>query len=81
MYCGEWLEVVSSPPRTASTDWSTVWGGNWSLSLGFVATARVIARIWPLAGIAVKAVTTSELRSMSAHIQCVNAPADTQEHA
>lgn len=69
------------PPLAASTDWPSVWGGNWSLSVGFVATARVIAGIWPLAGIAVKAVTTSELRSMSAHIQYVHTQPGTQEYS
>lgn len=63
---------LSLYPPTASTDWPSVWGGNWSLSDSFVATARVIARIWPLAGIAVKAVTTSELGSMAAHTQYVH---------
>lgn len=61
-----WRLSLCPPPTSssASTDWPSVWGGNWSLSVGFVATAGVIAGIWPLAGIAVKAVTTSELRSM-----------------
>lgn len=75
----EWGECIvengwrlSLYPPTASTDWPSVWGGNWSLSDSFVATARVIARIWPLAGIAVKAVTTSELGSMATHIQHVH---------
>lgn len=39
-------------------------GQNWGLSVGFVVTAGVIAWIWPLAGIAVKAVSTTELGSM-----------------
>lgn len=50
--------------------WSSVWGENWSLSAGFVATAGVISWIWPLAGIAVKAVRTSGLRSSCARM-CV----------
>lgn len=34
---------------------------------GFVATVQVITAIWPSAGIAVKAVTTSELRAVHIH--------------
>lgn len=52
-------------------------GGKLEPSAGFVATAGVITGIWPLAGIAVKAVTTSELRSMSTHIQYVRAHTNT----
>lgn len=56
--CGNWLEVA--PPRLGPASGAP----NWGLSVGFVATAGVIARIWPLAGIAVKAVSTAELGSM-----------------
>lgn len=76
VYCGEWLEA----PPPAFADWPSVWGGNWSLSVGFVATAGVIAGIWPLAGIAVKAVTTCELRIMPAHIQYVHTQTGARYH-
>lgn len=43
--------------------------GGWvgAFSVGFVATAGVIGGIWPSAGIAVKAVATSELRGGRTH--------------